>query len=203
MKLKNTIAKLLAVLSLAAFAHFPAVAQEGKHSTGVNIGGGPAFVKIHDLCWWVNQPGESCDDTAIGFKLFGNYRFTENFGMEASWLWAEGFDYSYPSFDSQGNPIAAGGDIAAVAFTFAGEAVYPFENGFSIFAKSGVNFWDYEDSEGQSDDGTDPLFGVGAEYRHSPIAPFKVRAEWVRLLQEGEVRDYDTDVFSLTAGYVF
>ena len=201
MKLKNTIAKILAVLSLAAFAHFPAAAQTGpeRDGTGFHIGAGPAYVSISDWCDIPEDPGDSCDDTAIGLKVFGNYRVHKNFGVEGGWLWANGFDYNYPGFIS--------GDATSSAFYVAGEAGHTFKSGVGVFAKAGVNFWDVELDCGAGCsgdiDGTDPLFGLVAEYRNTPVSPLKVRAEWMRLLQEEDGSDNDTDVFSFTAGYIF
>ena len=190
--------KFTAILSVAAFAHIPAAAEAGKDRVGLHVGAGPALVKIHDYCNGISAAGVSCDDSAIGLKVFGNYRFTENFGVEGGYMWAEGFDIK-----GQGGSV----ETTASAFYIAGEAAYAFEGGFGIFAKAGVNFWEYEVDDspfGPLDtDGTDPLFGVGAEYRHTPTSPLKFRAEWLRLLQEDEGADYDTDVISLTAGYTF
>ena len=193
--------KFTAILSVAAFAHIPAAAEAGKDRMGLHVGAGPAFVKIGNYCNEASAAGASCDDSAIGLKVFGNYRFTENFGVEGGYMWAEGFDVK-----GQGG----GWETTASAFYIAGEAAYAFEGGFGIFAKAGVNFWEYEvdantviGSFSGDTDGTDPLFGVGAEYRHTPTSPLKFRAEWLRLLQEDEGADYDTDVISLTAGYTF
>ena len=199
MKMKNTIAKILAVLSLAAFSYFPAVAETGpeRDGTGLLVGIGPAFVTIDNYCR-PSSTSHSCDDSDIGFKLFANYRATKHFGIEGGWIWAEGFDFS--GVTNSGTPYSE--DATASSFYAAAEAVHTFKSGFGVFAKAGVNFWDYEDSQGDSADGTDPLFGVGVEYRNTPVSPLKMRAEWLRLLQD-DVIDYDTDIISLSAGYIF
>ena len=208
--------KFTAILSLAAFARMPAAAEAGKDEMGFHIGAGPAFVKIGDYC---NEgfSEKSCDDSAIGLKVFGNYRFTETFGVEGGYIRAEGFDVILSGVDRMGNPvgyyvdninnkIAPAFDAASSVFYIAGEAAHAFEGGFRVFAKAGLNFWKHQfrfSTISIHTDGTDPLFGAGAEYRRAPTSPFKFRAEWLRLLQEDEGGDHDTDVISLSAGYSF
>ena len=92
-------------------------------------------------------------------------------------------------------PIGPVYDSTASAFYIAGEAAHAFEGGFRVFAKAGLNFWKHEahfSTGSRHTDGTDPLFGAGAEYRRAPTSPFKFRAEWLRLLQEDDGVDRDT-----------
>ena len=198
MKIKNTIAKILAVLSLAAFAHFSVAAETGPERDRFHVGIGPAYVILQDRCDGWNEPGDTCEDSEIGLKAFANYRAHKNFGVEGGWIWAKGFDASF--FNGS---ITESFDTSANTFYLAGEAAYPFENGFSVFLKGGLSFWDYDISGGEDSDGTDPLFGIGAEYRNTPISPLKFRAEWLRQLQDVDGQDLDADVISLTGGYIF
>ena len=210
--------KFTAILSLAAFARMPAAAEAGTDEMGFHFGAGPAFVKVGDYCEGASAARASCDDSAIGFKVFGNYRFTETFGVEGGYMRARGFDVILPETDDMGNPvtyyinnintlpIGPVYDSTASAFYIAGEAAHALEGGFRVFAKAGLNFWKHEahfSTGSDHTDGTDPLFGAGVEYRRAPTSPFKFRAEWLRLLQEDSGRDRDTDVISLSAGYSF
>ena len=212
--------KFTAILSLAAFARMPAAAEAGTDEMGFHLGAGPAFVKIGDYCEGtsVARAEVSCNDSAIGFKVFGNYRFTETFGVEGGYMRAKGFDIRFPDTTNMGVPITyylnnRNNTIptpvyasTASAFYIAGEAAHALEGGFRVFAKVGLNFWRREfriSTISGHTDGTDPLFGAGAEYRRSPTSPFKFRAEWLRLYQENSGVDRDTDVISLSAGYSF
>ena len=209
--------KFTAILSLAAFAHIPAAAEAGTDEMGFHFGAGPAFVKVGNYCEGASAAGVSCDDTAIGFKVFGNYRFTETFGMEGGYMRAKGFDVRFPDthmgvpinyyIANRNNPIPTPVyDSTASAFYIAGEAAHALEGGFRVFAKVGLNFWRREfrfSTISGHTDGTDPLFGAGAEYRGAPTSPFQFRAEWLRLYQENSGVDRDTDVISLSAGYSF
>ena len=203
------IAKILAVLSLAAFSHFPAAAETGpeRDGTGLLVGGGPAYVIVNDRCKQLKDPGEKCDDTGIGLQVFANYRMHKNFGVEGGYIWATGYDVEVP--------LSGGGrgssDATTSAFYLAGEVAHSFTNGVGIFAKAGVNFWEFKGDCSfcvgpTSYDGTDPLFGVGLEYRNTPVSPLKIRMEWLRLFQKENdtgVQNHDNDVLSLTAGYIF
>ena len=211
--------KFTAILSLAAFARMPAAAEMGTDEMGLHVGMGPTFVKIGDYCDGAAAQRISCDDSAIGFKVFGNYRLSENFGVEGGYMRARGFDVILPDTDSMGNPITYYHianintpsfdpvyDSTASAFYIAGEAAHAFEGGFRVFAKAGLNFWKHDvhfSTGSRHKDGTDPLFGAGAEYRRTPTSPFKFRAEWLRLRQKDSGVDRDTDVTSLSAGYSF
>ena len=210
--------KFTAILSLAAFARMPAAAEAETDEMGLHVGMGPAFVKIGDYCEGASAAGVSCDDSAIGFKVFGNYRFTETFGVEGGYMRAKGFDVRYPDthmgvpityyyIGNPNNPTPTPVyDSTASAFYIAGEAAHALEGGFRVFAKVGLNFWRHEArffTISEHIDGTDPLFGAGAEYRRAPTSPFQFRAEWLRLYQEDSGVDRATDVISLSAGYSF
>ena len=97
--------KFTAILSLAAFARMPAAAEAGTDEMGFHFGAGPAFVKVGDYCEGASAARASCDDSAIGFKVFGNYRFTETFGVEGGYMRAKGLMSSFPDTDHMGVPI--------------------------------------------------------------------------------------------------
>ena len=96
--------KFTAILSLAAFARIPAAAEAGTDDMGFHLGAGPAFVKVGDYCEGASAARASCDDSAIGFKVFGNYRLTETFGVEGGYMRAKGFDVILPETDDMGQP---------------------------------------------------------------------------------------------------
>jgi len=116
----------------------------------------------------VTGSGDNTSDT--GFKLFGGYNFTPNWGAEAA-------------YNDFGNSYSMKGTIGAVPYSvsgskaknwsLAGVGTLPLSNEFSVFGKLG---WAWNDSNGGtatsagtsvtlgSNRRSQPLYGVGASY---------------------------------------
>lgn len=145
----NRIKTALAAILPAFFFAFsaPASAQDagwyigGSYGmTTYDLGGVPAGVSI--------------DDSDTGFKLFGGFQFTKNWGAEAGYV-----DFGKASLSGP-----ASGDVGITAFTFAGTGTLPLGQNFSLVGKLGLAMWDTNGSASSGDNGTDLYYGVGARY---------------------------------------
>ncbi|MGM0982551.1 MAG: outer membrane beta-barrel protein [Pseudomonadota bacterium] len=102
-------------------------------------------------------------------------------------------------------------ELSAEGFGFALVGKLPIQNGFSVHGKLGMIAWDadlkdnYFDgtartSDAYGEDGTDPFYGIGAEYE---INQLMMRAEYERydISESGE--DFEIDLVSASLGYRF
>lgn len=118
----------------------------------------------------------NCDDEDTGWKIFGGYDLTENFALEAAWV-----DMGEISASAPGVSVSAEAD----GFTFAVKGTLPLNDQFGIFGKLGLISWEMEGggvASGLDDDGTDAMYGIGAQYMFTE--QFGVVGEW---------EFYDTD----------
>ena len=182
-----------AILSVAVLlTPSAAVAEE----VGPYIGAGIAHVTARDYCEGI---AGSCEESEIGFKIFGGVRPSENFGLEAGYLRAEGFD-----FNGQYQGTTLSGDSVIQTFYLAGVGAFPIGEVFAVTGKAGFHLWDYKvngvvsgSTVSADDDGTDPMFGIGAEFR--PDDNVIIQAEWVRFLDD----DNDVDTLSGSLAWTF
>jgi len=125
----------------------------------------------------------SVDDTDTGWKLFGGYKFNSNFAVEGSY--ADLGELSVKSIVTA--PLTATVDTTweATTLAIAGVGIVPLGYNFDIFGKVGLHYWDVElsakstigaASASEDDNGTDFLYGIGADYNFTDR--FTVRAEW-------------------------
>ena len=147
---------LLAVLITSAFA-FPIAAHAAGSYVGINAGSVEHKLSVE---------GDSANENKTGFKLYGGYGFTENFGVELGYAhlgkvsasFNDGFDNGSLSYKAH-------------AIYLAGTATLPLTPQFSLFAKAGITANRGKMSaslNGQSDSlsgsNTTGMFGVGAEF---------------------------------------
>ncbi len=111
------------------------------------------------------------DATDFGWKIFGNFMLTDNFGVEASYI-----DLGKPD-----------DTILGTNYQFESSAFGAFAVGaltatdlINVFGKIGVVSWDTEISVDNlpslSDDGTDLAYGVGVAFE--PTDALSIRGEW-------------------------
>jgi OOP family OmpA-OmpF porin len=136
------------------------------------------------------------DDSGTGFNIYGGYKANENFGFELQYTdfgKQEGtYTYYNNTFDTTAEISGLG--LSAVGFL-------PFSDSFDLFLKLGVFAWDIDGSienasfgsHSGSDDGSDLLFGLGAEYQLSE--QFSIRGAWEMVDNE----DGDLDMLSINA----
>ncbi|TDG11272.1 hypothetical protein E2F43_18935 [Seongchinamella unica] len=127
-----------------------------------------------------------CDDEDTGWKVFGGWEFNRNIAIEAAWV-----DFGEVSGSIGESKVSAEVD----GWVLAGKGMLPLTEQFSVFAKLGMIMWDVEGSgaaSGIDDDGTDLVYGLGAQYMFTDR--FGVVGEW-----EWYDIDNDIDLFSIGA----
>ena len=148
----------------------------------------------------------SVDDNDLGWKIFGGYNINKYFGLELAYVDLGEADANI----TVTAPTAATVNATAEGdgFTIAGIARYPVSEQFDVFGKVGAFVWDTEVTASVAsgattaaisagDNGTDVMFGFGAEYEIANN--FGIRAEWERYKLNGD----DADLFSLGLEYDF
>jgi len=147
---------LLAALVTSAFA-FPIAAHAAGSYIGVNAGSVEQKASVD---------GASDSENKTGFKLYGGYGFTENFGVELG----------YAHLGKVSDSVVSGNNSASLTYKaqsvyLAGTATFPLASQFSLFGKAGVtanrgklsaSFNGSSDSFSSTN--TTFMFGVGAEF---------------------------------------
>jgi len=201
--------RLIATAALATLVASPAFAQSYQYNPneGPYVGAGLGYSKLdNDTLDWLGDVGASTDDSDTGYKLFVGYQFNPNFAVEAGYV-------DFGDFEASG---ADGTDSARLklgveGFTAALVGKLPIQNGFSVFGKLGMVAWDADldldaniggDAyrESASEDGTDPYYGIGAEYEVERIL---MRAEFERYDISDSGEDFEIDLISASIGYRF
>lgn len=122
------------------------------------------------------------DGTDTGYKIFGGYRFNQNFGLELAWvdLGKAGYSGTF-----QGIPVT-GGTVETYGLNFSAVGTLPLgTSGFSLFGKAGVYSWEAKANDitgglpfSGKQDGSDLSYGIGASYDFTKN--LAMRAEWER-----------------------
>lgn len=139
----------------------------------------------------------TCDLKDTGFKLFGGYMFTPNFGAEAAYV---DLGKARASVDV---PPVVGVDFKSSGFALYGTAVAPIDN-FSVFAKLGIASMKAEATAlgvSISKTKSDFAWGVGAGYSFTKNLAARLEYERFRVELEGEKSD--VDLLSLGVSYRF
>jgi hypothetical protein len=175
--------------ALIALLALPAVAADNGFYIGASVG--QSDIKI-------DQDLEDIDFSggATSYKVFGGFRFLTFLGVEGSYV-----DLGAPSEFVE----AIDGTIETDVTGYDGFVVGYLPLGIAdIFAKVGVIAWDASISgqidgttERQSEDGTDPAYGIGVQFR---IKSFAIRAEFEYFDIEGAKYVY---MYSIGGSYTF
>ena len=143
----------------------------------------------------------TADEEDTGFKLFGGYNFTPNFGLEAFYV-----DLGEASITGTDSFLgAARATIEVSGFGLAAVGRLPVADRFEILGKAGLFIWDIDvgvqsgiGSGSLSDDGTDLMLGLGGGYKLTEN--LSLQAEWERFLDVGDdntTGQSDVDLFSV------
>lgn len=187
----RSIYAVLAVPFLAVFLLVTSGTASAGSDSGLYVG---ASVGSSQLDYDDDLPdvGEvEFDDDDTGYKIFAGY----NLGLiPLVDLAVEG---AYVDFgDFKGEVGGTGGNKLDVnGWTGAGLAGIKL-GPVGLFAKAGFINWDSDADQVGSDDGTDPLYGVGARVT---LFSLQVRAEYERY----DLDRFDIDYFSLGAAFTF
>ncbi|MDW7748882.1 outer membrane beta-barrel protein [Halomonas sp.] len=206
--------RLIATAALAGLVASPAFAQSYQYNPveGPYLGAGIGHASLdNDSLDQLDDAGYSTDDSDTGYKLFAGYQFNPNFAVEASYL--DFGEFTADAAITDGVNVASESVKAeAEGFGFALVGKLPIQNGFSVHGKLGMIAWDGDAYDtvkvnGQtfidtklSADGTDPFYGIGAEYE---IDRIMMRAEYERYDLSDSGEDFEIDLFSASIGYRF
>jgi OOP family OmpA-OmpF porin len=142
------------------------------------------------------------DDTDSAFKLFGGYWFNPHLALEAAVV-------------GLGDNLGPE-DLIKDGFAVEVLGALPIGERFELFAKAGFFFWEVRVEtndldctdfgsgficffeEDELDDGVDPTYGVGVQYRFHDR--WNVRGEWERFEDVGES---DVDLLSVNVSFHF
>jgi len=169
--------KRLGLTALAALALMAATAAQADTQPGFYAGAGIGSTKVGDDISGV-------DDSDTGFKIFGGYTFTENWGVEVSY-----FDFGEAS-------VSAGNSSASVGITgLSASAVgrLPVNDMFAVYGKLGFASYDVDldfnnvpgfGSGHLSDSDSDLIYGVGGALSFG--GNFEARLEYEALNVDGD-----------------
>ncbi|MCG7598695.1 porin family protein [Halomonas sp. McH1-25] len=200
MKFKPFITASLASSVLYVAAPSAMAAPNGE---GLYLGVGTGFSSLKNDSDEVDDFIESgsedfdIDDDDNSFKGFVGYEFNPYFATEL-------FYADLGKTRLEGNDIAST-DLESDAYGVSVVGQLPITSWFTAFAKIGVAKWETDvdgnlggaDLDLEDQDGTDPVYGVGAQLNFSPIF---VRAEYERYDFDS---DYQIDSVSASAGFRF
>ena len=131
------------------------------------------------------------DDEDTAYKIFAGY----NLGLiPLVDLAVEGAYVDFGNFNGRVN-TNDNSDFEVDGWTGAGLAGIKL-GPVGLFAKAGFISWDGDLDELGDDDGTDPLYGVGARFT---LFSFQLRAEYERY----DLDNFDIDYYSVGAAYTF
>lgn len=186
----------LSKISLTVAVGLSALPTVQAHAadTGIYVGAAVGQADVSAEGDYSEFEGASFDDSDNGYKIFAGF----NLGFIP--LIDVSAEAAYVDFGEQEGSIAGitGNQLAVDAWAFsalAGTNLGPI----GVFAKLGFASWDGDITSGAdslSDDGTDPLYGVGAKFQFGSMA---VRGEY-------EVYDLDAlevDYLSVGLSYTF
>ena len=129
------------------------------------------------------------DEEDTGFQVFGGYQMHPNWAVELA----------YTDFGEVEERGLASAEADTVSLTAVG--TLPFTEKFSGYAKAGFHSWDADlraSGIGRlSDDGTDPTYGLGLQYRFTDNVA--LRGEYSRF----ELDDVDVDLAQVQVRFDF
>ena len=145
----------------------------------------------------------SVDDSDTGTKFFAGFRFSEKVAVEVALV-----DLGETSIDATSNgsgflfaagPASAEVDVDGINIALVG--IWPVGEKVDVIGKLGFFAWDADASASNSafgsvsidDDGTDPMFGVGGQFRVGKKVGIRVEFE-----RFADVFDVDVDLLSVS-----
>ena len=160
----NCMKTAFAIVLPAAFMAISAPASAQQSDAGWYIGGSYGMTSFDIDTTGIASP--SLDDSDSGFKIFGGFQFTKNWGMEFGYV-----DFGKAGLAGSVFGIPFTSDVGVTAFTFAGTGTLPLSENFALLGKVGLANWDAKVNVStgfgvgsDSDSGTDIFYGVGLRY---------------------------------------
>lgn len=142
----------------------------------------------------VTDDGVLFDDNTIGYMLGGGYQFNRYFSVEGGYN-----DFGDLEETLTENGVTASASVDANGFYAAAIGKVPLGQNFALTGKAGLLKWDADilvqiptlPDMRDSDDDTDPFFGIGGEYYFSET--FTIAGGYDRF----KLDNVDLDVFNL------
>jgi OOP family OmpA-OmpF porin len=173
----NRVKTAFAVILPAAFLAVSAPAAAQQSDMGLYIGGAYGMSSFDIDTAGITNP--SVDDSDSGFKIFGGYQFSRNWGVEVGYV-----DFGKAGISGSILGIPFTSDLGVTALTVAGTGTMPMNESFSLLGKVGMWNWDAKASVAAlgtagsaSDSGTDLFFGVGLRYNLSKNLGLQLEVE--------------------------
>lgn len=137
--------------------------------------------------WAYNQDldsfGLDADKKATTLSLFGGYNFNENFSAEFGYLYAGKGGVDGVDFETQGVALS-------------GIARLPLNDIFSVFAEGGA-YLNHVTGNGNSDNGTAPLVGMGMSAKLTDLIDLQARYRYIWSLGSQQ-ETWETDMSNVT-----
>ena len=181
----------------------------GAWSPGFYVGFGGGHSTAASACSTSGLPAgtsfTSCDDTDIGWKVYGGYQFTRHWGIEAGYI---DFGKATANGTVLGVPIAA--EAKATGWQLVGTGTVPITAAFDAFAKLGIWRSDVDArasapgiSVAASGHSTVLAWGLGAKWNLS--RNWSARLEFERFNDAGDnnTGKSDLDLISIGVSYKF
>ena len=162
--MKMKMAPTLIALAIAAMGTSTAQAADDWY-TGMGAG----WAYGHDL----DSFGLDADKDATAISLFGGYNFNDYYAAELGYLYA-------------GKGGVDGVDFKTQGATLSGLARLPLGDIFSVFAEGGAYF-NHVNGNGESDNGTSPLAGLGLTAKVSDLIDLQARYRYMWDLGQGGI----------------
>ncbi len=203
----SSCAILLGISSVAYAADNTTSSTPTNFYAGVNAG----MAVAGDACDNTGYVGNgitvlSCEDSDLGFKVYGGYQFNEYLGAEAYYV---NFGEATADLIASTYYGPVGADVAFEASGFGAvvTVALPVSDKFSLFGKAGVLAWNAEVTANVSyisvteeDDGLSFIGGIGAQYLFTDMVG--VRLEWDRSTVGDDDTTGESDVDLFSAGLV-
>jgi OOP family OmpA-OmpF porin len=191
MDMKKIIISTAVCLALGASQAFA-----GKLDNPAYVGAGGSYVHYDT---GVSTTGD-LDEDDWGWKVFGGYRFHENFSLEAFYADFGEAELDLNTGDTLEGMVATAPidmDVSAKSFGAAAVLLFPVSDEFDLYGKLGVHRWDLDASANsagitydEDDDGVDAFVGLGASF--APTEDVSIRLEYERYFFDGDDLDAAT-----------
>ena len=170
----------------------------------IYIGAAAGQATMNTWCDDPNQILTSCDDSVVGMKIFGGFRFTPNFALEGSLN-------NYGEYTATGNidvyPVAVETEVTSLTWSVVG--IIPISKSFELFGKAGLVAWnattnvDVSGISGgsYSENGNELLLGAGVNINITPDFTFRAEVETFDL--DTDLSDKDVPITTIMAGVFY
>ncbi|HJV00912.1 MAG TPA: outer membrane beta-barrel protein [Burkholderiaceae bacterium] len=142
------------IATIAAALAAPLAAQADNAYVGVNVGRAEQKMDVEGV--------GSEKDSSTGFKLYGGYDYSKNFGVEAGYVDFRKVEKSALGYGASSKPES---------IYLAATGTLPLNDQFSLFGKLGVAFnhtevkaWEPGFSDSTTKNQTSPMIGIGASF---------------------------------------